>query len=89
MAEPQSNAPLRADAGAPTSGVIHVRTRLTADFTVDPVVPAAAGDIFQRSQRPGRRVKPLIIHAIWAAVTAIWTADSTDTCMAGASGWGG
>uniref|UniRef100_UPI0019055550 DUF433 domain-containing protein n=1 Tax=Streptomyces adelaidensis TaxID=2796465 RepID=UPI0019055550 len=30
----QSNAPLRADAGAPTSGVIHVRTRLTADFTV-------------------------------------------------------
>jgi len=34
MAEPQSNAPLRAEAGAPTSGVIHVRTRLTADFTV-------------------------------------------------------
>lgn len=34
MAEPQSNARLRADAGAPTSGVIHVRTRLTADFTV-------------------------------------------------------
>ncbi|WP_327729207.1 hypothetical protein OG250_24795 [Streptomyces sp. NBC_00487] len=34
MADPQSNAPLRADAGAPTSGVIHVRTRLTADFTV-------------------------------------------------------
>ncbi|WP_328676395.1 hypothetical protein OG905_22360 [Streptomyces sp. NBC_00322] len=34
MAEPQSNAPLRAPAGAPTSGVIHVRTRLTADFTV-------------------------------------------------------
>ncbi|MEU6227148.1 hypothetical protein [Streptomyces sp. NPDC047042] len=34
MAEPQSNALLRADAGAPTSGVIHVRTRLTADFTV-------------------------------------------------------
>ncbi|WP_196217932.1 hypothetical protein [Streptomyces blattellae] len=34
MAESQSNAPLRADAGAPTSGVIHVRTRLTADFTV-------------------------------------------------------
>ncbi|MFD8627769.1 hypothetical protein ACFV4E_28480 [Streptomyces hygroscopicus] len=33
MAEPQSNAPTRADAG-PTSGVIHVRTRLTADFTV-------------------------------------------------------
>ncbi|MDQ1037803.1 hypothetical protein QFZ75_004219 [Streptomyces sp. V3I8] len=34
MAESQSNAPLRADAGTPTSGVIHVRTRLTADFTV-------------------------------------------------------
>lgn len=34
MAGPQSNAPTRADAGAPTSGVIHVRTRLTADFTV-------------------------------------------------------
>ncbi|MGC0339131.1 hypothetical protein [Streptomyces sp. SLBN-8D4] len=34
MADPQSNAPLRAHAGAPTSGVIHVRTRLTADFTV-------------------------------------------------------
>jgi hypothetical protein len=34
MAEPQSNAPLRADAGAPTSGVIHVRTRLTANFAV-------------------------------------------------------
>ncbi|WNM29160.1 hypothetical protein RKE30_01455 [Streptomyces sp. Li-HN-5-11] len=34
MADPQSNAPLRASAGAPTSGVIHVRTRLTADFTV-------------------------------------------------------
>lgn len=34
MADPQSNAPLRAPAGAPTSGVIHVRTRLTADFTV-------------------------------------------------------
>ncbi|MFI2033325.1 hypothetical protein ACH470_01265 [Streptomyces bottropensis] len=34
MADPQSNAPLCADAGAPTSGVIHVRTRLTADFTV-------------------------------------------------------
>ncbi|MGW7466382.1 hypothetical protein ACWGJT_17155 [Streptomyces xantholiticus] len=34
MAERQSNAPLRAPAGAPTSGVIHVRTRLTADFTV-------------------------------------------------------
>ncbi|MCX4763726.1 hypothetical protein OG562_22725 [Streptomyces sp. NBC_01275] len=34
MADSQSNVPLRADAGAPTSGVIHVRTRLTADFTV-------------------------------------------------------
>ncbi|MDX3247770.1 hypothetical protein [Streptomyces sp. ME18-1-4] len=34
MAESQSNARLRADAGSPTSGVIHVRTRLTADFTV-------------------------------------------------------
>jgi DNA-binding transcriptional ArsR family regulator len=34
MADPQSNARLRADAGAPTSGVIHVRTRMTADFTV-------------------------------------------------------
>ncbi|MGW0705794.1 hypothetical protein ACWD4G_07475 [Streptomyces sp. NPDC002643] len=34
MAESQSNAPLRAAAGAPTSGVIHIRTRLTADFTV-------------------------------------------------------
>ncbi|MEV5334818.1 hypothetical protein [Streptomyces werraensis] len=34
MADPQSNARLRADAGAPRSGVIHVRTRLTADFTV-------------------------------------------------------
>ncbi|KNE80643.1 MULTISPECIES: hypothetical protein [Streptomyces] len=34
MADPQSNARLRADAGAPTSGVIHLRTRLTADFTV-------------------------------------------------------
>ncbi|MGW3913011.1 hypothetical protein ACWEBX_16030 [Streptomyces sp. NPDC005070] len=34
MAEPQSNARLRADAVAPTSGVIHVRTRLNADFTV-------------------------------------------------------
>ncbi|WP_405964015.1 hypothetical protein OG713_23720 [Streptomyces sp. NBC_00723] len=34
MAESQSNARLRADAGAPSSGVIHVRTRLTADFTV-------------------------------------------------------
>ncbi|MFD5537414.1 hypothetical protein ACFWIJ_06055 [Streptomyces sp. NPDC127079] len=34
MADPQSNAPSRADAGLPTSGVIHVRTRLAADFTV-------------------------------------------------------
>ncbi|MDX3670045.1 hypothetical protein [Streptomyces europaeiscabiei] len=34
MADSQSNARLRADAGAPTSGVIHVRARLTADFTV-------------------------------------------------------
>ncbi|WP_406716596.1 hypothetical protein [Streptomyces althioticus] len=34
MADSQSNARLRADAGAPRSGVIHVRTRLTADFTV-------------------------------------------------------
>lgn len=34
MADQQSNARLRAAAGAPTSGVIHVRTRLTADFTV-------------------------------------------------------
>lgn len=34
MDDPQSNARLRADAGAPTSGVIHVRTRLTAEFTV-------------------------------------------------------
>ncbi|WP_176954914.1 hypothetical protein [Streptomyces prasinopilosus] len=34
MADSQSNARPCADAGAPTSGVIHVRTRLTADFTV-------------------------------------------------------
>ncbi|HET9381147.1 MAG TPA: hypothetical protein VFP69_09995 [Streptomyces sp.] len=34
MAVSQSNARLRADAGVPTSGVIHVRTRLAADFTV-------------------------------------------------------
>ncbi|MFJ3931452.1 MULTISPECIES: hypothetical protein [unclassified Streptomyces] len=34
MAEPKSNAPLRARTGTPTSGVIHVRTRLTADFAV-------------------------------------------------------
>ncbi|MFI8813541.1 MULTISPECIES: hypothetical protein [unclassified Streptomyces] len=34
MADSQSNARLRAESGAPTSGVIHVRTRLTAHFTV-------------------------------------------------------
>lgn len=34
MADSQSNAPLRVDAGPSTSGVIHVRTRLTADFCV-------------------------------------------------------
>ncbi|WP_199816809.1 hypothetical protein [Streptomyces sp. NBRC 110035] len=34
MADSQANARLRADAGAPVSGVIHVRTRLAADFTV-------------------------------------------------------
>ncbi|MCX3060796.1 hypothetical protein [Streptomyces beihaiensis] len=34
MADPQFSARSRASAGAPTSGVIHVRTRLTADFTV-------------------------------------------------------
>lgn len=34
MADSQSNALLRADAGTPTSGVIHIRTRLTSDFTV-------------------------------------------------------
>ncbi|KIF75949.1 hypothetical protein QR77_22815 [Streptomyces sp. 150FB] len=34
MAELNSSARLRADAGLPTSGVIHVRTRLTAHFTV-------------------------------------------------------
>jgi hypothetical protein len=34
MAEVNSSAHLRADAGLPTSGVIHVRTRLTAHFTV-------------------------------------------------------
>ncbi|MEU5595645.1 hypothetical protein [Streptomyces sp. NPDC020298] len=34
MADSQSNAPSRADAGTPTSGVIHVRTRLATDFTV-------------------------------------------------------
>ncbi|MEV7286933.1 hypothetical protein AB0O01_20590 [Streptomyces sp. NPDC093252] len=34
MAESQSNAPSRAHAGTPTSGVTHIRTRLAADFTV-------------------------------------------------------
>ncbi|WP_101255739.1 hypothetical protein [Streptomyces barkulensis] len=34
MADSQFSAPSRARAGAPTSGVIHVRTRLTANFTV-------------------------------------------------------
>ncbi|MBZ6084990.1 hypothetical protein KVH15_28735 [Streptomyces olivaceus] len=34
MADSQSNAPLRANAGTLTSGVLHVRTRLAADFTV-------------------------------------------------------
>ncbi|MGI5427460.1 hypothetical protein [Streptomyces sp. CA-179760] len=34
MDDSQSNARLRAEAGLPTSGVIHVHTRLTADFTV-------------------------------------------------------
>ncbi|MEU9792984.1 hypothetical protein AB0E27_20550 [Streptomyces sparsogenes] len=34
MADPQSNAHARVDAALPTSGVIHIRTRLTADFTV-------------------------------------------------------
>jgi len=34
MAEPQSNAPSRVEAGVRTSGVTHIRTRLTADFTV-------------------------------------------------------
>lgn len=34
MADWQSSARVRAAAGAPTSGVIHVRTRLTTDFTV-------------------------------------------------------
>ncbi|WP_031506214.1 hypothetical protein [Streptomyces megasporus] len=34
MADPQFSAPSRADTGVPTSGVPHVRTRLTADFTV-------------------------------------------------------
>jgi len=34
MADSQSSAPLRAHADAPASGVIHVRTRHTANFTV-------------------------------------------------------
>src|SRR5690606_23319656 len=34
MADSQSNAPSRADTGPSTWGVPHVRTRLTADFTV-------------------------------------------------------
>ncbi|WP_238419233.1 hypothetical protein [Streptomyces taklimakanensis] len=34
MAGPQFSAPSRTRAGTPTSGVIHVRTRLTSDFTV-------------------------------------------------------
>ncbi|MEU2385936.1 hypothetical protein ABZ606_14930 [Streptomyces sp. NPDC012461] len=34
MADSQSNAPSRADTGPSTSGVLHVRTRLTGDFTV-------------------------------------------------------
>ncbi|MET7936681.1 hypothetical protein [Streptomyces sp. NPDC005322] len=34
MAEPQSSAPMRTSADAPTSGVIHIRTRHTANFTV-------------------------------------------------------
>ncbi|MFD8383884.1 hypothetical protein ACFV2X_36125 [Streptomyces sp. NPDC059679] len=34
MADSQSNAHARIDAGASTSGVIHVRTRLSANFTV-------------------------------------------------------
>ncbi|MFI1334012.1 hypothetical protein ACH4U7_28690 [Streptomyces sp. NPDC020845] len=34
MADTQSNAHARFDAGAPTSGVIHVRTRLNTGFTV-------------------------------------------------------
>ncbi|WP_406420259.1 hypothetical protein OH809_25950 [Streptomyces sp. NBC_00873] len=47
MADSQSNARPRAEAGAPTSGVIHVRTRLTAHFTV--IANALA-------QRPGSAV---------------------------------
>lgn len=41
----------------------------------------ARQNILQRSQRPGREVKPVIIHATRARVTAIRTAGSTDTCM--------
>jgi hypothetical protein len=44
MACSQSNAHPRADAGTPASGVIHIRTRLTSDFTVLPNALA---------QRPG------------------------------------
>lgn len=47
MADSQSNARPRAESGAPTSGVIHVRTRLTAHFTV--IANALA-------QRPGSAV---------------------------------
>ncbi|MFK0106341.1 hypothetical protein [Streptomyces sp. NPDC091217] len=58
MADSQSNAPVRADAGLPTSGVIHVRTRLTADFTV--ISNALA-------QRPGSAVTggvAMYIHSL-------------------------
>jgi hypothetical protein len=44
MAYSQSNAHPHADAGTPASGVIHIRTRLTSDFTVLPNALA---------QRPG------------------------------------
>jgi hypothetical protein len=47
MADEQSNAPLRASAGTRNSGVIHVRTRMTADFIV--IANALA-------QRPGSAV---------------------------------
>ncbi|WP_331751704.1 hypothetical protein OG613_46010 (plasmid) [Streptomyces sp. NBC_00015] len=53
------------------------------------IVKVARQNIFHRSQRPGRRVKPVVIHATRPVVTAIWTADSTDACMAETSGWGG
>ena len=43
MADTQSNAPLGSSAGTPATGVIHVRTRLTADFTV------IANDLAQRT----------------------------------------